>query len=357
MVRIVAEMSKQFRERSTIHDIAQEAGVSVATVSRVLNARDHVAPETRERITRIVRERGYVANRSARNLQFGRTGLVGLLVPLVHPHYFSTIVAGATEALAEHDLRAVLSPTEHRHDREVTLLDRLTHGMADGALVVLPEESSDELERLLDTNYRFVVIDPRLPLDARIPAVSAAHTSGADQAIRHLLELGHRRIGAITGPRDYVATEERRRGYHGALASFGILPDPSLEIEADFEIAGGARAASALLDRPDRPTAIFAFNDNLAIGTIQAARACGLRVPDDLSVVGFDDSEHSSLITPALTTVRQPLAEMGRTAVNLLRRLLDDQRVETLHVELGTRLVVRESTAPPRLRAVPDPAG
>jgi len=346
MVRIVTDVSKGFRERSTIHDIAAEANVSVATVSRVLNGRDHVAPETRERISRIVRERGYSVNRSARSLQFGRTGLVGLLVPLVHPNYFSTIVAGVTEALNDHDLRAILSPTEHKHDREVTLLDRLMHGMADGALVVLPEESSAELERLLDSDYSFVVIDPRLPLDARIPAVSAANTSGADQVTRHLLELGHRRIGAITGPRDWQATEERRRGYHAALASAGILPDPTLEIEADFEIPGAARATQALLDRPDPPTAIFAFNDNLAIGTIQAAHARGLRVPEDLSVAGFDDSEHASLITPALTTVRQPLAEMGRTAVNLLRRLIDGQRVETLHVELGTRLVVRDSTAP-----------
>lgn len=320
----------------------------MATVSRVLNQRDHVAPETRELVTRIVREHGYVANRSARNLQVGSTGLVGLLVPLVHPNYFSTIVAGATEALGEHDLRAVLSPTEHQHDREVTLLDRFMHGMADGVLVVLPEETSEELERLLDTNYRFVVVDPRLPLDARIPAVSAAHSSGADEVVRHLLELGHRRIAAITGPRDWVATEERRRGYHAALASFGILADPTLEVEANFEIAGGERAAAELLDGPDPPTAIFGFNDNLATGAIRTAHSRGLRVPDDLSVVGFDDSEHASLITPALTTVRQPLAEMGRTAVNLLRRLLDGQRVETLHVELGTRLVVRDSTAPPR---------
>jgi LacI family transcriptional regulator len=146
-----------------------------------------------------------------------------------------------------------------------------------------------------------------------------------------------------------VATEERRRGYHAALAAAGILPDPSLEIEADFEISGGVGAAAELLGRPDRPTAVFAFNDNLAIGTMRAARARGLRIPEDLSVVGFDDSEHASLVTPELTTVRQPLAEMGRTAVNLLRRLLDGQRVETLHVELGTRLIVRDSTAPPAL--------
>ena len=218
----------------------------------------------------------------------------------------------------------------------------------DGALVVLPEESSDALERLLDDGYHFVVVDPRLRLDDRIPSVSAAHMSGADQAMRHLLGLGHRRIAAITGPSGWIATEDRRRGYHAALAAAGILPDPALEAESDFQIGGGLDETKALLDLPDPPTAIFAFNDNLAIGAIQAARQRGLRVPEDLSVVGFDDVEHATIVTPTLTTVRQPLAEMGRTAVSLLVRLLEHQRFETLHVELGTRLVVRESTAPPR---------
>src|SRR5204862_6690160 len=139
----------------------------------------------------------------------------------------------------------LLSPTGHEHDREVSLLDRLVRGATDGALVVLPGESSEELERLLDQGYRFVVIDPMFPLDARIPSVSAAHMSGADQAMRHLLELGHRRIAAITGPPGWVATEDRRRGYHAALAAAGILPDPELEVEADFELAQGGKAAGA----------------------------------------------------------------------------------------------------------------
>jgi len=151
----------------------------------------------------------------------------------------------------------------------------------------------------------------------------------------------------LTGPQGWVATEERRRGYHSALAAAGILPDPELEVGADFEIAPGRVAADHLLGLPDPPTAIFAFNDNLAIGAMQAARARGLRVPEDLSIVGFDDVEHATIVSPMLTTVRQPLAEMGRTAVSLLMRLLERQRFETLHVELGTRLVVRESTAPP----------
>jgi LacI family transcriptional regulator, galactose operon repressor len=334
--------------RVTIREIADLAGVSIATVSRVVNGRSDVSEETRELVSSVIREHGYATNRSARSLSAGRTGLVGVLVPLVYPVYFSAILAGAAEALYEQDLRLLLSPTGHEHDREVSLLDRLVHGATDGALLFLPEESSDELERLVEQGYRFVIVDPRLRLDARIPSVSAAHASGADQAMRHLLGLGHRRIAAITGPRGWVATEDRRRGYNAALADAGILPDPSLEAEADWEITGGVEAAGSLLDLPDPPTAIFAFNDNLAIGAIQAARARGLRVPEDLSVVGFDDVEHATIITPTLTTVRQPLAEMGRTAVSLLVRLLERQRFEMLHVELGTRLVVRESTAPPR---------
>jgi LacI family transcriptional regulator len=341
-------MAEPAYSRVTIREVAEEAGVSIATVSRVLNGRDDVAPETRVLVARIIRDRGYIANRSARGLSGGRTGLIGLLVPLIYPVYFSAILSGASEALHENDQRVVLSPTGHEHAREVTLIDRLMHGLTDGALIVLPGESSEELERLLDGGYRFVVVDPRLRLDDRIPSVSAAHASGADQAMRHLLELGHRRIGAITGPRGWVATEDRRRGYHAALAGAGILPDPGLEIESDFEIPGGREAAGQLLDLAEPPTAIFAFNDNLAIGAIQAARARGIRVPDDLSVVGFDDVELATIVTPALTTVRQPLAEMGRTAVSLLTRLLENQRIETLHIELGTRLVVRDSTAPLR---------
>jgi len=312
--------------RMTIREIADLAGVSIATVSRVLNGRDDVSDETRELVRGVVQEHGYTVSRSARSLSAGRTGLIGVLVPLVYPVYFSAILSGAAEALYEHDMRVVLSPTGHEHDREVSLLDRLVHGETDGALVVLPEESSDD----------------------RIPSVSAAHMSGADQAMRHLLGLGHRRIAAITGPSGWVASDDRRRGYHAALAAAGILPDPALEVESDFEIGSGVKAAKALLDLADPPTAIFAFNDNLAIGAIQAARARGLRVPEDVSVVGFDDVEHATIVTPTLTTVRQPLAEMGRTAVSLLVRLLERQRFETLHVELGTRLVVRESTAPPR---------
>jgi LacI family transcriptional regulator len=330
--------------RVTIREIAEIAGVSIATVSRVVNGRGDVSDETRELVQRVVRERGYSVNRTARGLSAGRTGFVGVTVPRVAPVFFSSILSGAAEALYEQDMRIVLCPTEHEHEREVSLLDRLMHGTTDGALLVLPEETSDELENLLNHGYRFVVVDPLQPLNQRIPAVSAANSSGANQAVRHLLDLGHRRIGAITGPAGWLATQERRDGYHAALASAGIMPDPALEITSDFQVEGGIEAAGRLLDAPDPPTAIFAFNDNLAIGAMQAAAARGLRVPDDLSIVGFDDIEWAQLMTPALTTVRQPLAEMGRMAVSLLMRLLDNQSFEALHVELATRFIVRGST-------------
>ena len=333
--------------RATIREIAELAGVSIATVSRVMNGREDVSAETRELVQRIVRERGYTTNRSARGLSAGKTGLIGGTVPMLHYPYFSYLLAGVAEALYEEDMRLVLCPTMHEHEREVTLLERLMHGTTDGAVIILPEESSDELELLLNHGYRFVVIDPLLPLNDRIPAVSAAHSAGADQAMKHLLSLGHRRIGAITGPAGWKATEDQRRGYYSGLAGAGIAPDPELEVEANFEVAGGATAAAQLLELDDPPTAIFAFNDNMAIGAMQTARARGVRVPDELSIVGFDDLEEAGIVTPALTTIRQPLAEMGRIAVSLLLRLLDNQSIEALHVELATRLIVRESTAPP----------
>jgi LacI family transcriptional regulator len=333
--------------RATIRDVAREAGVSVATVSRVLNGRPDVRPETRDTVLRAVRRHNFTTNRSARALSGGKTGLVGVTVPIVHAEYFGWILSAASEALYEQDMRAVLCPTLHEHDREVTLLERVMHGTTDGAIIVLPEESNAELKALSRNGFPFVVVDPREELDEGIAAVSASHAAGANAATDHLLELGHRRIGVITGTRGLTSTEERLNGYRMALAGAGVLPSPELVVDGDFRIDGGRRAASALLDLPEPPTAIFAMNDNMAVGTLQVAGERGLHVPLDLSVVGFDDSERASIVTPALTTVRQPLEEMGRMAVSLLLRIVHKQRVEALRVELATRLVVRDSTAAP----------
>lgn len=338
----------QPRRRATIRDIAHAAGVSVATVSRVLNDRPDVAPGTRDEVLRHVRAHNFTTNRSARALSVGHTGYVGFTMPYVRADYFAAILAGAVEAAFERELRLVLCATLHEHDREVSLLETLIDGATDGAIILLPEETNEELEALHASGYPFVVADPRVPLTDGIPAVSAAHRAGAKAATDHLLGLGHRRIAHISGPRGWAATEERIEGFHGALAAAGVLPSDELLDEGDFEIPGGYAAAARLLALPDPPTAIFASNDNMAVGVLRAARERGLSVPEDLSVVGFDDAELARSVTPALTTVRQPLAELGRTAVSLLKRMIDRQRVEALRFELATRLLVRDSTMPPR---------
>ncbi len=334
--------------RATIRDVADAAGVSVATVSRVINGRPDVAAETRDEVMRHVRAQNFTTNRSARALSVGRTGFVGFTMPYVRADYFAAILAGVVEAAYDQGMRLVLSATLREHDREVSLLETLTDGATDGAIILLPEETNQELEALQATGYPFVVADPRVPLTDGLPAVSAAHRAGAKAATDHLLALGHRRIAHISGPRRWAATEERIEGYHGALAAAGVLPSPELLAEGDFEIPGGYAAACRLLDLPEPPTAIFASNDNMAVGVLRATRERGLAVPEDLSVVGFDDAEIAQSVTPALTTVRQPLGELGRTAVSVLMRLIDRQRVETLRVELATRFVLRDSTRAPR---------
>jgi LacI family transcriptional regulator len=269
-------------------------------------------------------------------------------MPFVHADYFGAITAGAAEALAEADARLVLCLTEHQHDREVTLLDRLMHGTTDGSLVLLPSESNTELLSLQEQGYPFVVIDPMVPLDESIPVISAAHWQGARLATEHLIRLGHRRIGIITGPDGWVASIDRLAGYQSAMASAGLPIVSELIYRSDWQIEGGQAAAQHLLDLPDPPTAIFACNDNMAIGVMEAVRARGLQIPSDLSVVGVDDVEAGAYLTPRLTTVRQPLAEMGRVAAGVLLRLVESQPVEVTQINLTNRLIVRDSTAPPR---------
>lgn len=219
---------------------------------------------------------------------------------------------------------------------------------SDGAVLMLPPEPLEELIELQKAGVPITVIDPRVPINEGIPCVAATNAAGADADAAHLLRLGHRSIGIITGPPGWAATEERRQGHHAALARAGLKPQQHLTEVGDRQIPSGRAAASRLLDRNDRPTAIFAFNDEMAIGTMHAARERGLRVPDDLSVIGFDGVERGELLAPQLTTVRQPLAEMGRTAVELLLRLLERKSIEALRVELATRIIERESTGPVR---------
>ncbi len=333
--------------RPSIHDIAALAGVSVATVSRVLNGRPDVAPATRDAVLRHVHERGYSTNRSARGLASGRTNLIGLTVPFVFGEYFTQIVAGAAEALYERDARFVLCPTLHEHDREVSLLDRIMHGTTDGAVLILPSESSAELALLRRRDYPFVVVDPPVPVGEDVPVVATANWSGARLAMEHLIALGHRRIATITGPKPWTSSIDRLAGYHSALQAAGLPITPELVRVGDFRIESGYQAALQFLALAEPPTAIFAQNDNMAVGALRAAHERGVRVPAELSIVGFDDVEAASVAHPALTTVGQPLQEIGRVAVTVLYRLLEGQPLDARRIELSTRLVVRDSSAAP----------
>lgn len=333
--------------RAAIGDVAARAGVSIATVSRVLNGRPDVAPATRELVLRHVRDLGYARSRSARALTGKRTGLIGLLVPFAQNSYFSAIIEGASEAAFERDARLVLCPTHHRKDREVSMLDQLMHSDTDGSLLVAPLESQQELSELRRTGSPFVVIDPTIPLDEDIAVMSAANWAGARRATEYLIGLGHTRIGVITGPIGACASVDRLAGYHSALHGAGLPSVPEYVRAGDFAVDSGRDAARQLLALPSAPTAIFAMNDNMAIGALHAARERGIPVPEELSIVGFDDVDAAAIVTPALTTISQPLQEMGRLAITVLYRQIDGQPLDANRIELSTKLVVRDSTAPP----------
>jgi len=334
--------------RAAMRDIASLSGVSIATVSRVLNGRPDVAQATRDLVLEHVRSVGYVTNRGARALAGGRTGLIGLVVPFAQNDYFSAIIEGACEALYQRDARLVLCPTHHLKDREISMMDTLMHGATDGTLIVLPMESMAELRQLRRLGSPFVVIDPSMPLDDDLPVVAPTNWAGARVATEHLIALGHRRIGMITGHNGWCASVDRLAGYHSALLTAGLPIMPEYVREGDFQTDSGFRAAHELLALPCPPTAIFAQSDPMAVGAVRAARERGLTVPGDLSVVGFDDVEMASVTTPALTTVAQPLQEIGRLAVTVLYRQINGQPLDANRVELSTKLIVRDSTAPPR---------
>jgi len=321
-----------------VRDIAAHTGVSIATVSRALNDQAHVAPETRELVLRAVAELGATRPTAA-------VGAVYLRCPYLLTDYFGLIVSSIAETLDLHGRQLVLNAGEAAQHTPVlpTLAGR--SGIA-GAIVVLPPEPRAELLALQAAGFPFVVVDPREEVPRDIAAVSAAHFAGARSLTGHLVELGHRRIGVLAGPDNWLASKARRAGHNSALADAGVLPDPVLALAGEPTVRFGYEAAEHLLDLPDRPTALLGFNDKAASGALAAAVGRGLRVPEELSIAGFDDIDLAQATRPMLTTVRQPLQEMGRIAVSLLIRLLDRHRLDALHVELATELIVRDSTGP-----------
>ena len=332
---LVERKIENVKQRASLRDIAAETGVSIATVSRVLNDHVNVAQRTRDLVLQAV-ERRAVASQ--------RTRTVYVRCPYVLTDYFGLLVSSVAEGLKLHGLRLVLDAGESGQGSSV-LRSLPETGDVDAAILILPPEDGEELLALSRAGFPFVVLDPRVSPLPDIASVSAAHFAGARAVADHLISLGHRDIAVIAGPEEWLAGDARLAGHRAALAQAGVLLAADRLRHVEPTTAHGRRAAAELLQGSPRPSAIVCFNDKVAVGTLQAARELGLRVPADLSVAGFDDIDLAEATSPPLTTVRQPLEEMGRIAVAQLIRMVEGQALEALHIELATGLVVRGSTA------------
>ena len=328
--------------RVTIVDVALAAEVSVSTVSKVINDRYGVSPETYDKVMDVVVRLGYESSLVASSLRRQSTNVLGILVPEFEP--FSTELLKGISSAAEgtgYELLAYSGNLEHNHiGWERRSLSRLAGTLIDGAVIVAPTAT------VTNATIPVVAIDPHTG-STGASTIEADNVAGAREATQHLIELGHRRIAHVRGRVDLASASRREQGYRDALEAAGIPFDPALVRVGGYRASETTEAARELLGMPDRPTAVFAANDLSAIRVMEVANELGLRVPDDLSVVGFDNVPEAANSSPPLTTSAQPLHQMGAEAVRLLLALLDGNGAEE-HLVLPTRLVMRSSTAPHR---------
>ena len=328
----------------TIHDIAREAQVSAMTVSRALNDRPGVSEHTRERVRAVAQDLGYVANVQAKSLAGGKTHVLGMVVPDIGTEYVGEIVRGVGDALERSGYDLLLYTTHRDPKRERERLFGVAGGMADGMLSLLPRTIDTHMRMLEQLKLPVVIVD-HLGADTNLPMIGTDNFRGARQAIKHLADLGHKRIGYITGDLETGAATERLRGYREGLQMVGLSYDEALVREGDFYQTRAFKAATELLELPEPPTAIFASNDVSAYGAMDAVRELNLRVPDDVSIIGFDDVPSAAQVHPGLTTIRQPLYEMGAAATRLLLSVLEGNEAAVSRISLPTNLVIRGSTA------------
>lgn len=341
-------MSQSLSWSATLRDVAVRAGVSPSTVSRALSAPDMVAPATRAKVLRVAAELHYQPNQLARNLRNQNTTTIGLILADILNEFHALVAQGVQDAAFAHGLTVMLSSTNEDSKREEAFLGELQRHKFRGLIIVPTEHTARHLRRYL--NHPVVEVD-------RASGVEGAHVVLADNhggslaAVRHLAELGHRRIAMISGKPTITTGAERLRGYVDGMAAAGLeVPERWIETATGHDEEHGLEAGRRLLALPadERPTAVFAFNNELTAGLLRALRAAGLRVPEDVSVVGFDDSRWARLMAPALTVVAQPAYEMGYLAGERLVSLLERPGVPGTVTRLPTALVVRESTAAPR---------
>ncbi|GAA3431380.1 LacI family DNA-binding transcriptional regulator [Kutzneria kofuensis] len=330
--------------RVTIRDVAARAGVSVATVSKVINDRYGVSADTMARVRAVIAELGYEASLVAQSLRNHKTNVIGILVADIEP--FSTeLLKGAADAIRDTGYELVVysagGRTGDKLGWERRYLSRLSGTLVDGAVLVTPS--------VLDVRFDapVVAVDPHTG-PSGLPTVDSDNLRGARLAVEHLLSLGHRRIAMLTGREDLQSARLRERGFREAMADAGVPVDETLVQPGDYDPVVSAAAARLLLSLETPPSAVFAANDVSAIATVETARSLGLRVPEDLSVVGFDNIPESALNSPPLTTVDQPIKVMGRQAIEMLVQLMRGEEIEKTHLTLDTHLVVRGSTCAPR---------
>lgn len=331
----------------TLADVAQVVGVSSVTVSNVIHGRGGVSEATRKRVLEAIKKTGYMPNLSARSLAGGKTQTLGMIVSNLGSQYTGEIVRGVSHAAAEAGFDLLIHTTSAAVSRERERISLLSRGLADGFLALLPKTGTTAA--LSRTDAPVVIIDHR-GAETSLPTIAVDNYAGARAAMTHLIQLGHQRIGFVAGRADVHAGMERYRGYREGLLSEGLSYDDALVQAGYFRQRGGFAAATELLQLAEPPTAIFAANDLSAFGVLDAAKVLGIAVPREVSVIGFDDIPMSTQVHPALTTVQQPLHEMGQAAVRALLALLKGIDPVTGRVQLPTKLIVRETTAAPHRR-------
>lgn len=335
--------------RPTMKDVAEQARVSVSTVSYVLNNNGQVSAERRARVLNAVRALDYIPNESARSLKRQSASTIGLVVPDLVNEFFSRLARGVVQAAAMHDMLVVLCSAENSEEAEFGNARLLRSRRVDGVIYESGFHESPRSLLELQSLGPVVLVDERIPgLD--LPAVVADGRRGARDVAAHVVKLGHRRIACIAGPKTHWTAEQRLSGYREGLAMGGIDPDEMSVLVGDYEMNSGYDLAKAFLDapKPQRPTAVLCANDLMAIGALEYCRANALDVPGDVSIAGFDDIPTVQLLTPRLTTVRQPAHEMGMRAAELLISMVQGRENTDLLRPHPVELVVRESTAKPK---------
>ncbi|MEU2961100.1 LacI family DNA-binding transcriptional regulator [Streptomyces albidoflavus] len=328
--------------RITLAQVAQRAGVSISTVSKVLNGRQDVAAPTRIKVERLLEAHAY--RRTTRSAH--EAPLIEIVFHELESIWAMELIRGVENVAKTHGAGVVLTESGTRHAPGPEWMEAMLQRRPLGVVLVFSALPGEVKEQLRARSIPFVIIDPAGDPDPDVPSVGSANWNGGLAATRHLIECGHRRIGVITGPEDMLCSRARLDGYRSAMTMAGLEVDPALILFGDFHVEGGYDRATEMLSRRPPPTAIFAGSDLQALGVLEAARVHGLRVPHDLSVVGYDDVSLARWASPALTTIHQPLRQMAEEATQMLMRLRDKEPVST-RLELATSLVVRKSTGAP----------